>query len=355
MVQCPVCGEDNPPDASNCKSCQLSTSLFEPVREAAGTTVDNSEYARAIAEILAVVGPEPEPSEPVPSETGLEAMVTVQARFPALSAARALTPPATPSPALPSLPVLAPGSGLALAQRQVEELLQVGRREGIDLKDSDRRMLEALKAEDQAALDELRRSLFVQVAASVAEDLEIQSGRRNELAALVPTASVDAELNSARVAFGTGDLSGTVRRLRQASDGLSALEDRWATCQILTTEADLMIQTLRELGQDPGPALGPLAEGRRLARGGDADRAEHVLAGANRALWGLLVPQLNSSLQSIRAQLRGRPSTDLEIEPVVRELRQLAALIRRRNLGAAVTSYRRLRAAVSALSATVSA
>jgi hypothetical protein len=111
-----------------------------------------------------------------------------------------------------------------------------------------------------------------------------------------------------------------------------------------------MIETLRELGQDPGPALGPLSEGRRLARAGDADKAEHVLAGANRALWGLLVPQLNASLQVIRTRLHGRASTDQEIEPVIRELRQMAALIRRRNFGAAVTAYRRLRTAASALS-----
>jgi hypothetical protein len=355
MVQCPVCGEENPPEASNCTSCQLSTSLFEPVREAAGSTVDDSDYARAIAEILAVVGPEPEPSESGAAAASSGTVVTAQARFPALSAARLLPAPTVRAPTLPDLPVLAPGSGLSLVQRQVEELLQAGRREGLDLKDSDRRMLLALKDENRAALDEVRRSLFVQVAASIAEDLEIQSGRRNELAALVPTASIDAELNSARVAFATGDITGTIRRLRQASDGLSALEDRWTTCQILTTEADLMTEVLRELGQDPSPALGPLTEGRRLARTGNADRAEKVLAGANRALWGLLVPQINASLQAIRAQLHGRPATDQEIEPVVRELRQLAALIRRRNLGAAVTTYRRLRTAVAALSAPASA
>jgi len=351
MVECPVCGEDNPPEASNCKSCQLSTNLFEPVREAAGTTVDDSDYARAIAEILAVVGPGSELSEPSLSQPGSAAMLTAQARFPALSAARTIPPATVQGASLPTLPVLAPGSGLPLVQRQVEELVQVGRREGLDLKETEQRMFSALREENRAALDELRRSLFVQVAASVAEDLEIQAGRRNELAALVPTATIDTELASARTSFAIGDLSGTVRRLRQASDGLSALEDRWATCQVLTTEADLMIETLRELGQDPGPALGPLSEGRRLARAGDPDRAEHVLAGANRALWGLLVPQMNGSLQAIRSQLHGRRSTDEEIEPVVRELRQLAAMIRRRNLGAAVTTYRRLRTAATALSA----
>ncbi len=350
MVECPVCGAENPPEASNCKSCQLATSLFEPVREAAGPTTDDSEYAHVIAEILAAVGPEPGSSEPMASDAGSGALLSTQARFPSLSAAHSRPPEPDRAPTLPALPVLPSGSGLSLVQRQLEELVQVGRREGLDLKEADQKMLSALKAEDAAALDELRRTLFVQVAASVAEDLEIQTARRNELAPLVTTPTVDAELNSARGAFATGDLSGVVRRLRQAADGLSTMEDRWATCQILTAEADLMMETLRELGQDPGPALGPLSEGRRLARAGDTDRAERVLAGANRALWGLLARRLNESLQEIRAQLQGRVATDEEIAPVVHELRQLGALIRRRNFGAAVTAYRRLRTAASALS-----
>jgi len=355
MVECPVCGEDNPPEAANCRSCHLATDLFEPVREAAGPEPASSNYSRAIAEILAEVGPEPEATEKSPSQAGPAPVPTSQARFPALGAVAATPTTATRGPALPPLPALSPGSGVSLVQRQVEELLQLGRREGLDLKDADQRMQSALKSENRIELDELRRSLFVQVAASIAEDLEIQTGRRNELAALVPTATVDSELGSGRTAFATGDLSGAVRRLRQASDGLSALEERWATCQILTAEADLMVETLRELGQDPGPALGPLSEGRRLARAGDSAHAERVLSGANRALWGLLVPHLTRNLQGIRAQLHGRTGTEEEIEPVIRELRQLAALIRRRNFGAAVTTYRRLRTAASALSPPASA
>lgn len=349
MVECPVCGAENPPDASNCSSCQLAVSLFEPVREAAGTTSDDTEYARTIAEILAAAGPEPGSAGPTTSGPGSGALLTSQARFPSLSAARGVPAEPVPPSTLPALPVLPSGSGPSLVQHQIEELLQVGRREGLDLAEADLQMLSALKAEDAAGLDKLRRSLFVQVAASVAEDLEVQTARRNELAALVPTPSIDTELNGARVAYTNGDLSGVVRRLRQVADGLSGMEDRWATCQILTAEADLMIDTLQEMGQDPGPALGPLSEGRRLARAGEADRAERVLAGANQALWGLLVPQLNHNLQAIRAQLQGRAATDKEIEPVIRELRQLAALIRRRNFGAAVTAYRRFRTAASAL------
>lgn len=355
MVSCPVCGDENPPEALNCKSCQLATSLFEPVREAAGPSGGGSADTRAIAEILASVGAEPEELDLPSGNAGSMLNLTVQARFPALPRGAGPSVPRSVTSPLPVLPMLLPGSGLPLVQRQVEELLQVGRREGLDLTETDQRMVSALNAEDRAALDDVRRFLFVQVAASVAEDLEIQSARRNELAALVPTGSIDAELASGRTSFATGDLSGAVRRARQASDGLSALEERWATCQILTAEADLMVETIRELGEDPGPALGPLSEGRRLARAGASDRAERMLAGANQALWGLLVPGLTASLQGIRQKLHGHPATSLEIAPVIRELRQLGALIRRRNFGAAVTTYRRLRTAAAKLSAATSA
>ncbi|MCI4353210.1 MAG: hypothetical protein L3K14_07505 [Thermoplasmata archaeon] len=354
MVSCPVCGDENPIDAVNCRSCQLATSLFEPVREAAGPSAGDSDDTRAIAEILAAVGAEPEELDLPSGNAGSMVLLTSQARFPALPRGEVPSPPRSGTPLLPVLPMLLPGSGLSLVQRQVEELLQVGRREGLDLKETDQRMLSALKAEDRTTLDDVRRSVFVQVAAAVAEDLEIQSARRNELAALVPTGSIDAELASGRTSFATGDLSGAVRRARQASDGLSTLEERWATCQILTTEADLMVETIRELGEDPGPALGPLAEGRRLARAGGSDRAERVLAGANQVLWALLVPGLTASLQVIRQRLHGRSATSLEIAPVVRELRQLGALIRRRNFGAAVTTYRRLRTAAATLSGSTS-
>ena len=351
MVNCPVCGDENAPEALNCRSCQLATTLFEPVREAAGPNPGDSKDTQAIAEILAAVGAEPEElDQPLPA-TGSIVLLTSQARFPALQPAQASPPARSLAASLPVLPALLPGSGISLIQRQVEELLQVGRREGLDLKEADQRMLSALQGEDRAGLDELRRSLFVQVAAAVAEDLEIQSARRNEITALVPTGSIDAELGSGRTSFATGDLSGAVRRARQASDGLSTLEERWATCQILTAEADLMVETIRELGGDPGPAIGPLSEGRRLARAGASDRAERVLAGANQALWGLLSPQLTASLQGIREQLHDRPPQSEEIEPVIRELRQLGALIRRRNFGAAVSTYRRLRTSAAALSA----
>ena len=338
-MDCPVCGAQNPPEASNCESCQLSTSLFSAVREAAGNEPADSDYAKAIAEILAVVGPE---APGVGSEARSGAVLTTQSRFPALAeASRGRAAPIS-KPTLPSLPMLPAGSGISLLHQQVEDLLRLGRREGLELADADTRMIEALRVEDAFQLDELRRSLFVQVAGAVAEDLEVQTARRNELAPLIPTPMVDQDLSASQGAFSTGDLTGTVRGLRQVADGLSSLEEQWATCQVLTAEADLMIETLRDLGQDPGPAAGPLAEGRRLARHGDSDRAEHVLAGANRALWELLAPQLTHSLKGILVQLQGRAGSGQDIAPEVHELRQISALIRRRNFGAAVAAYRRL-------------
>lgn len=351
-MDCPVCGADNPPDAANCHSCQLSTALFPAVREAAGSESGDSDYAKAIAEILAIVGPET--AGPAREERS-DALLTTQPRFPALSEARRGREAVVREPTLPSLPMLPGGSGIALVHQQVEELLRVGRQEGLDLADADARTMEALRTESMAGLDEVRRSLFVRVAGAVAEDLEVQTARRNELAPLIPTPVVDTELAGSRDAFTAGDLAGTVRGLRQAADGLSSLEERWATCQVLSAEADLMIETLRDLGRDPGPAAGPLTEGRRLAREGEADRAEHMLAGANRALWELLAPQLTHSLKGILTQLQSRASSGGDIAPEVHELRQLSALIRRHNFGAAVSAYRRLVRAVASTSAPAAA
>lgn len=341
-MDCPVCGAENPPGASNCQGCQLSTSLFSAVREAAGTETADSEYAKAIAEILAVVGPEA-PGASAESRSG--ATLTSQPRFPALSEVRRERETVRRAPTLPNLPMLPAGSGVSLLHQQVEELVRVGRREGLDLAELDTQTLDALRAENSSQLDSIRRTLFVQVAGAVAEDLEVQTARRNELAALVATPAVDGDLATSRDAFTAGDLGGTVRGLRQAADGLSSLEEEWATCQVLTAEADLMIETMRDLGHDPGPAAGPLTEGRRLARQGDSERAEHVLAGANRALWELLAPQLTHSLKGILTQLQMRAGSGQDIAPEVHELRQLSALIRRRNFGAAVSAYRRLRKA----------
>jgi hypothetical protein len=353
MAECPVCGVDNPPEAVNCRSCQLSTSLFVPVREAAGAGTEaappDSDYARAIAEILVAVGPGPEESDRSSPEPAAGATLPPNFRFPNLKKPVGGSAQSPKAPSLPALPATPPGSDLTLLHRQVEELIQLGRREGLDLREQDQGMMHALRDENRAALEGLRRTLFLRVAAATAEDLDNQSGRRNELAPLVPTPTIDAELAGTQAAFDAGDLAGTILRLRHISEELSALEERWATCQILTAEADLMVETLRELGQDPEPALGPLAEGRRLARAGSSERAERVLAGANRALWGLLVPRLTESLQEIRLRIQAHSSSDSNIDPVVQELRQLAALIRRRNFGAVVTTYRRLRTAASAL------
>ncbi len=337
MVECPVCGTENEPDLPNCRNCHLASSLFEPVREAAGPGQGDTDYTRVIAEILAGAGLEVSPDEATTAgTTDLQAVVLRPARFPSAGAALAPLP-------LPELPPPAMGAGLTPVQRQIDELFQIGRRQGLDLRDWEQKTQDALAAEDRPGLEVVRRSLFAQLAAALGEDYEVLMGRRNELTALVPTATADTELSSGRSALAAGDLPGAQRRLRQVAEGLSELEERWATCQILVAEADLMIQTLVELGGDAGPARGPLEEGRRLARAGETSRAERMLAGANRAIWELLAPRLTAGLRAIREQLAGLPQGGEPMAAIARELRELAALLRRRNFGAAINAYRRLR------------
>jgi hypothetical protein len=362
MVDCPVCGTETDPSGARCPTCHLATSLFEAVKEAAGPEEQKTEYARTIAEILSAVGPEnvTAPQTSSVSESA-RAILHQPARFPSPSSvavADSAHPSAPSGPKgaapLPELPALAPGSSVAQAQRQIEELIQIGRRVGLDLTSFEPHVSAAMTASEAADLEPLRRDLFVQVAAALTEDYEVQMGRRNELAALVPTPTVDTELASGRSALSVGDLAGAQRRLRQVAARLGELEEEWATSQILVAEAELILRALDQLGVDPGSARSALDEGRRLARSGDTPSAERALAGANRVLWEILAPPLAKELAGIRDRVREGSQEGRPIEPVVRELRQMAALIRRRNFGAAISSYERLREAVGALGAAAS-
>ncbi len=319
--------------------------LFEPVREAAGPEVENPEYTRAIAEILAVVGPGgPETAAPGPGDR-----VRGRAPVPGPTAA----PPSAPagsahrtSPGgagLPSLPALAPGVGPARLAEEVAELIDEERQLGRPIDDDSRRLAEATRASSADGLDALRRELFVKVAAALTEEYELVAARRQELAALLPTPALDEELEVARAALRGGELHRAAPAVRAARERAASLEDRWATCQILVAEADLMVDTIRELGGDPAPARGPLEEGRRLATAGETARAEQVLAGANRVLWGLLMPPLTASLRELRSRIERRGLPESEMRDVAHAIREMAALVKRRNFGAAMSEYRRLR------------
>ena len=129
--------------------------------------------------------------------------------------------------------------------------------------------------------------------------------------------------------------------MRHLEESLNDLEDHWATVQILITEADLLAETIRELGGDPAPALGPLEEGRRLARLGRREEAEPVLARSTYALWSILNPRFTKELDRVKDQMIRDRDSGGDVSVGVGELRHLALNLRRRNFAAAVAAYRR--------------
>ncbi|MCI4360838.1 MAG: hypothetical protein L3J91_03975, partial [Thermoplasmata archaeon] len=202
---------------------------------------------------------------------------------------------------------------------------------------------EAILTQDRETLEVLNRELFVHLAASLTEEYEGVLARRHEVAALVATPSPDVELESCRAALAMGDLAGAQRRLRHIEQELTDLEDHWATSQILVAECDLLAGTIRELGGDPEPALGPLTEGRRLAREGDREGAEPGLARAALALWSVLNPLFMRELARVKETILHQRGEGRDITAAVLHLRQLAADLRHRNFAAAITAYRQLR------------
>ncbi|MHB8352361.1 MAG: hypothetical protein ACYDFT_06730, partial [Thermoplasmata archaeon] len=124
----------------------------------------------------------------------------------------------------------------------------------------------------------------------------------------------------------------------------------WATAQILSLEAELLAETIRELGGDPGPALGPLSAARDRAHGGDRVGAEPLLSHSVLALWHLTAPLLLARISEFQGTLRGD-------DPSGAAMRARAALhamtreLRVRNFGGAVMAYRKARDAVAEVTA----
>lgn len=342
MLKCPACGFESPDGAVQCGRCQLSATLFDALREAAGGPESPPSYLRAIGEILAAVDESPS-AEPSLSAS---AAVAYPPRFLGLSAGTSTPAPATAADRPLGLPALPPAGDVPLLLRQLNDYLQLGRRQGLDLNEFGERAREAVLSQDRATLEVLGRDLFVHLAASLTEEYEHVLQRRHELAGLVATSTPDVELESARAALAMGDLAGVQRRLRHIEAELTELEDQWATVQILVTEADLIAQTISELGGDPAPALGPLAEGRRLARAGDRSAAEPVLARATLALWSVLDPLLLPELARLRDAVLSRRSAGGDTTAAVAHLRQLALDLRHRNFAGAIAAFRQLRRAV---------
>jgi len=344
VIVCPACGSENPDTATECSNCHLGVTLFVAVREAAAVHEDTDpKYLQTIGEILTQLGDEvPLSTAPAPAAEMARAH-----RFlaPPPETAHAAAAVAEPKP-VESLPVLPPAGEVPTLIRQIEEMVQIGRRQGTDLTAFHERLEAGMLSRDRATLETLNRELFVVLAASITDEYESAVGRRNELAGLVPTSSPDVELEGARESLGLGDLAGAQRRLRHVEQVLGHLEEEWATVQILVTEADLLTTTIRELGGDPRPGLGPLAEGQRRARQGLRADAEPVLARAALALWTILNPLFQRDLARLKERLLERRTQGLPLGPSVGLLRQLAVDLRHRNFASAIMSYRGLRDAL---------
>jgi hypothetical protein len=201
----------------------------------------------------------------------------------------------------------------------------------------------AIETDDAGALEVLNRDLFVSLAATLTEELERVSRRREELARWVTTASIDTELDSARGTLTMGDLSGADRRLRRLTDEIDLLEEEWETIQILITGAELIRDTIQELGGDATPALGPLEEGRRLGQAGRRVESSSLLAHANVALWSVLAPLLTRDLGRLKEIILEQRTKGTDVTEAAVQLREIAVHLRHRNFGALISAYRRLR------------
>ncbi len=343
MGVCPACATEVGASATECPNCHLAAALFASVREAAGPDEEKSPvYLRTVAELLAAVDLAVPPDlEPV------EGLLSRPPRFPALPAAE-LEPAvpqraAEPIGALKDLPALPPVGSLEATRHRLTEFFQLGRRLGLDFTDFDGRARTAEKTGDAGSLEVLVHEMFVHLSSALAEEYDLALARRNELAELVPTRAADLQFEAIRTALRTGDLVGAQRRLAQVRDELGQAEEEGQVGRVLVTECDLLAHTLRDLGGDPSPAIGPLKEGRRLLGEGRRAEGERALAGAAIAVWALLEPRLVEDLRRLRDQLVGARSSGLDVAPAVTELRTLANELRQRNFMGTIVAYRHVR------------
>ncbi|MCI4346434.1 MAG: hypothetical protein L3K07_06755 [Thermoplasmata archaeon] len=336
MTECPACGFEAEAGSPTCAGCGLSSNLFEPVRAAlAEGTPGGSSLAEANAIVAAVGMP------PMNSSAG---SLSTPARFPAPPPVPPLAPhPPSPPAELPVLPALPQGDPVQSARRQVEEYVTLARRLSLEIPGLEPRLHAAVASSDGQSFETLRAELFVRLAARLTEELERTFARRNELAALLETATPDAELDTAREALGRGDLTGTHHRLRHVEESLDMLEEEWETVRILSLEAELVAETVRELGGDPLPALGPLSEGRRRARSGDRTGAEPLLERSTLALWHLCAPLLTQRLSELRSEIGSHPPAESTGARLQTDALEMARALERRNYGGAVAAYRRFR------------
>ena len=349
MPTCPACGIEVAGDRSDCPRCHLATSLFDPVREAAGPGgADDPAYLRTIGELLATVELDrtAAPSEPPAARLLSRPDPKLRLDVPDAPAPRPSRPAAPIAPVLELPTVPSAGPDFAELTHRVTEYFELGRRLGLDFTDFRGRANSAALVRDTDSLEILAREMFVHLSSAIAEEYESCLARRNELAQLLPTPSADVEITAVRRAIGVGDLAGAQRRLVLVRDALRAFEEEWEVDRILVTEGELLVATIRELGGDPGPAAGPLEEGRRLFAEGRRAESEAILAHATVALWTVLEPRLLAELKHLRDRMAEQRAAGLDIRPAVKELRGMSAELRRRNFVGMIVAYRRLRSTV---------
>jgi hypothetical protein len=348
MVACPACGVDVG-SQSSCPRCHLGIDLFDSVREAARESRDSDPtYLRTIGELLATVDlaePQP-PGRGAPGPRLVPSDRTTLTQRPVASRLGRSRPveEVAPLTELPEAP--AESDAPADLKRRIQEYFEVGRRLGLDFTDFSARSNSAALVDDLDSLEVLQREMFVHLSSAIAEEYEACLARRNELASLLSTATADVELTAVRRAIGGGDLGGAQRRLAHVRDALGRLQEQWETSQILFTEGELMVETIRDLGGDPAPAAGPLEEGRRLFAEGHRAAAEQMLARSAMALWTLLEPRLLADLRRLRDRMMEQRSAGLDIEPGLAELRALSGELRKRNFAGTILTYRRLRSTI---------
>jgi len=346
MGSCPACAAEVPGGADACPTCHLAVDLFGVVSEAAGPEGRKDPvFMQTVGELLRSVdltSPPAVPDDDRPPQLldrgGTRRRMGAPADRPARS------PEAVaPLEAMPALPPRAEAEGL---RRRFEEYRQLARRIGVDVGPLAARAGPAELVADDAEMETIVREMFVHLAGALAEEYERTLARRNELAQLVPTTTADVEFASVRTALSVGDLVGAYRRLDHVREELARVEEEWATGRILATECDLLAETLRELGGDPGPALGPLGEGRRHLGAGHRDAAERLLARSAIALWSLLKPRFMEELKRMRDRILEARSAGADIGPAITELRTITVELKARNFVGTIGAYRHLRAFV---------
>jgi hypothetical protein len=343
MPECPACGADVG-GAASCPQCHLAVDLFDPVREAARESHDsNPAYLRTIGELLSTVD-QAEPAQPGRGTPGSRLEPPERASLTTRPPEARTVEPVEPLLALPVAP--SDSDTPAELKRRIGEYFEVGRRLGLDFTDFAARAHSAALVDDVDSLEVLKREMFVHLSSAIAEEYESCLARRNELAALLSTASADVELTAVRRAIGSGDLAGAQRTLAHVREVLARLEEQWEVSRILVTEGELMVETIRELGGDPTPAVGPLEEGRRLFSRGRRAAGEQTLARATMALWSVLEPLLVADLKRLRDRMMEQRAAGLDIEPGLAELRGLSTELRKRNFAGTILAYRRLRSTI---------